>query len=133
MAKKAAEKEEKRKEISQKMLEKLISKGKQKGFLTYDEINKALPEEMLSLEQIDEKDQKSIVASMAIEDSKWDYTGCLAVLTRFESIRNKSKKSLIAKIKEAEENNDYELLEKLLNEKQKMAVLTEKKKMTPLK
>jgi RNA polymerase primary sigma factor len=54
MAKNAATKEEKRKEISQKMLEKLISKGKQKGFLTYDEINKALPEEMLSLEQIDE-------------------------------------------------------------------------------
>ncbi|MEJ2657607.1 MAG: RNA polymerase sigma factor RpoD [Desulfobacterales bacterium] len=54
MAKKAATKEEKRKEISQKMLEKLISKGKQKGFLTYDEINKALPEEMLSLDQIDE-------------------------------------------------------------------------------
>ena len=54
MAKNAATKEEKKKEISQKMLEKLISKGKQKGFLTYDEINKALPEEMLSLEQIDE-------------------------------------------------------------------------------
>jgi RNA polymerase primary sigma factor len=54
MAKKAAAKEEKKKEISQKMLEKLISKGKQKGFLTYDEINKALPEDMLSLEQIDE-------------------------------------------------------------------------------
>jgi RNA polymerase primary sigma factor len=54
MAKKAATKEEKKKKLSQKMLEKLISKGKQKGFLTYDEINKALPEEMLSLEQIDE-------------------------------------------------------------------------------
>jgi RNA polymerase primary sigma factor len=54
MAKNAATDEEKKKEISQKMLEKLISKGKQKGFLTYDEINKALPEEMLSLEQIDE-------------------------------------------------------------------------------
>ena len=54
MAKKAVKNEEKNKEISQKMLEKLISKGKQKGYLTYDEINKALPEEMLSLEQIDE-------------------------------------------------------------------------------
>ncbi|MGA8179445.1 MAG: RNA polymerase sigma factor RpoD [Desulfobacterales bacterium] len=54
MAKNAETKEEKKKEISQKMLEKLISKGKQKGFLTYDEINKALPEETLSLEQIDE-------------------------------------------------------------------------------
>jgi hypothetical protein len=70
---------------------------------------------------------------MAIEDSKWDYVGCLAILTRFESIRNQSKKMLIKKIKEAEENNDYELLEKLLSEKQKMAIFNEKQKMTLLK
>ena len=85
------------------------------------------------IDLIDEKDQRSIMVSMAIAESKWDYAGCLTVLTRFESIRNKDKKTLIKKIKEAEENNDYELLSKLLNEKQKMAVLTEKKKMTLLK
>jgi len=82
---------------------------------------------------IDEKDQKSIVAAMAIAESKWDYAACLTILARFESLRNKDKKALIKKIKEAEENNDYELLAKLLSEKQKMAVLTEKKKMTLLK
>jgi DNA primase len=85
------------------------------------------------MDLITERDQKSIVASMAIEDSKWDYVGCLAILTRFESIRNQSKKMLIKKIKEAEENNDYELLEKLLSEKQKMAIFNEKQKMTLLK
>jgi DNA primase len=85
------------------------------------------------IDLIDEKDQKSIMASMAIAESKWDYAGCLTVLARFESIRNKDKKILIKKIKEAEANNDYELLAKLLSEKQKMAVLTEKKKMTLLK
>ena len=85
------------------------------------------------IDQIDEKDQKSIVAAMAIAESKWDYAACLTILIRFESIRNKDKKTLIKKIKEAEENNDYELLAKLLSEKQKMAVLTEKKKMTLLK
>ena len=85
------------------------------------------------IDLIAEKDQKSIIAAMAIEESKWDYAGCLAILTRFESIRSKNKKTLINKIKEAEENKDYELLEKLLSEKQKMAVLTEKKKMTLLK
>ena len=85
------------------------------------------------IDLIDEKEQKSIVASMEIEESKWDYNRCLAILTRFESLRNKSKKALIKKIKEAEESNDHELLEKLLSEKQKMAVLTEKKKMTLLK
>jgi len=54
MAKKAATKKKKSKNITKKMLDKLISKGKKKGFLTYDEINKALPDDALSLEQIDE-------------------------------------------------------------------------------
>jgi len=53
MAKKSAKNREKTKKIPKKILEKLISKGKQWGFLTYDEINKALPDDMLS-EQIDE-------------------------------------------------------------------------------
>ncbi len=54
MAKKVATKTKKRKNIAKKTLDKLILKGKRKGFLTYDEINKALPENMFSLEQIDE-------------------------------------------------------------------------------
>jgi RNA polymerase primary sigma factor len=53
MAKKSANNREKTKKVPKKTLEKLISKGKQRGFLTYDEINKALPDDMLS-EQIDE-------------------------------------------------------------------------------
>ena len=54
MAKKAATKKKKSKNITKKTLDKLISKGKKKGFLTYDEINKALPDDTLSLDQIDE-------------------------------------------------------------------------------
>ena len=54
MAKKSAKKQNKTKYIPKKTLDKLISKGKKQGFLTYDDINKALPEDMLSLEQIDE-------------------------------------------------------------------------------
>jgi len=54
MAKKAATKKKKIKEITKKTLDKLISKGKKQGFLTYDEINKALPDDTLSLEEIDE-------------------------------------------------------------------------------
>ncbi|MBW1727903.1 MAG: RNA polymerase sigma factor RpoD [Deltaproteobacteria bacterium] len=53
MAKKSANKRGKIKKIPKKTLEKLIFKGKQRGFLTYDEINKALPDDFLS-EQIDE-------------------------------------------------------------------------------
>src|SRR2546428_11355748 len=35
-------------------LDKLISKGKQKGFLTYDEVNDALPSDLVSLDQLDD-------------------------------------------------------------------------------
>jgi RNA polymerase primary sigma factor len=35
-------------------LDRLISMGKQKGFLTYDEVNDALPSDMVSLDQLDD-------------------------------------------------------------------------------
>jgi len=56
MAKKTASKVDssKNKEIDSKALTDLISKGKKQGHLTYEEINAALPEEMLSSDQIDE-------------------------------------------------------------------------------
>jgi RNA polymerase primary sigma factor len=40
--------------ITKKAVMDLLSKGKKQGYLTYDEINEMLPEDMLSPEQIDE-------------------------------------------------------------------------------
>src|SRR3954468_5720360 len=37
-----------------KELQKLITAGKEKGFLTYEEINEALPEEMTESDDLDE-------------------------------------------------------------------------------
>ena len=54
MEKKSAIKRKRTKNITKKELNELISKGKQRGFLTYDEIKDAFPKAMLSLEQIDE-------------------------------------------------------------------------------
>ena len=54
MAKRSKSKTEERKAISKKELKKLISKGKKQGYLTYSEINKILPENLLSSDQIDE-------------------------------------------------------------------------------
>jgi DNA primase len=82
---------------------------------------------------IEDNEEKGIVASMAFKENKWDYDGCLNILNRFESIRNRKENTLLKKIKEAEENNDLELLSKLLSKKQKMAVLSERKKMALLK
>ena len=40
--------------ITPKVIKALVTKGKKQGYLTYDEINEMLPEDMLSVEQIDE-------------------------------------------------------------------------------
>ncbi len=41
-------------DVSQRTMKALIAQGKKQGFLTYDELNTALPDEMLSADQIDE-------------------------------------------------------------------------------
>jgi RNA polymerase primary sigma factor len=46
-------------------LDRLISMGKQKGYLTYDEVNDALPSDMVSLDQLD--DIMSMFGAMDIE------------------------------------------------------------------
>ncbi|MEK6727255.1 MAG: RNA polymerase sigma factor RpoD [Candidatus Omnitrophota bacterium] len=43
----------KKKEYANKDMEKIIALGRQKGFLTYDEVNDLLPEDLSSSEQID--------------------------------------------------------------------------------
>ena len=44
----------KKKAYSSKDVEKIIALGKQKGFLTYDEVNDLLPEDLSSSEEIDQ-------------------------------------------------------------------------------
>ncbi|HIJ57122.1 MAG TPA: RNA polymerase sigma factor RpoD [Deltaproteobacteria bacterium] len=54
MAKKSGTKRKTSKKINKKILNELIEKGRKQGYLTYDELNNMLPDEMLSAEQIDE-------------------------------------------------------------------------------
>ncbi|MDL1963797.1 MAG: RNA polymerase sigma factor RpoD [Deltaproteobacteria bacterium] len=54
MATKSAATQKKIKKISKQALNKLIVKGKKQGSLTYDEINKVFPEDMLSSDKFDE-------------------------------------------------------------------------------
>ena len=49
-----AAKQKSTKKTTSKAIKTLLSKGKKQGYLTYDEINEVLPEELLSPEQIDE-------------------------------------------------------------------------------
>src|SRR5260370_41683142 len=39
---------------TERQKQKLISMGKQKGFVTYDEVNDAMPDEIVSSDQIDD-------------------------------------------------------------------------------
>jgi RNA polymerase primary sigma factor len=50
----ASQQEIKAHAVTEKAMKALIAQGKKHGFLTYDEINASLPEEMLSVDQIDD-------------------------------------------------------------------------------
>lgn len=54
MTKKNAHDDSNDKKVDPKVLTELITRGKKQGHLTYDEINAALPDEMMSSSQIDE-------------------------------------------------------------------------------
>ena len=43
----SAKKRQRAEKIDKKVLKELISKGKEEGFLTYEELNQVLPEDML--------------------------------------------------------------------------------------
>jgi len=99
--------------------------------LTYKDETKVQASDIINL--IEEKEQKNIVASLAIGEDIWDHEACIGIITRFESIRRKNENKLLEKIKAAEKDNDLELLAALLNKKQKIALLNEKNKMALLK
>jgi len=54
MSKKVGKKTKKKQTISQKDLKTLIARGKKQGYLTYDDIYKVLPEEVISSEEMDQ-------------------------------------------------------------------------------
>ncbi|MFW5937184.1 MAG: RNA polymerase sigma factor region1.1 domain-containing protein, partial [Desulfosalsimonas sp.] len=54
MAKQSAANGDEAKKVQKEKFNELISKGKEQGYLTYDQISEVLPEEMMSPEQIDE-------------------------------------------------------------------------------
>ncbi len=54
VARKSAKKKKSINQTTPKVIKSLLSKGKKQGYLTYDEINEVLPEDLLSPEQIDD-------------------------------------------------------------------------------
>jgi aspartyl/asparaginyl beta-hydroxylase (cupin superfamily) len=56
-----------------------------------------------------------------MEDVCWAEQSCLLLLSQFIQCRQRRKNDLLDQIRAAEQNNDHELLIKLLSQKQKQA------------
>ena len=78
--------------------------------------------------------KKRLVAALALTDESWDKKGCLKLIGQFvETIQRRHKSKLMDdKIRAAELKKDQQLLNRLLNEKQKLALRSAKQKMALL-
>ena len=70
IAKKNVPNQEGIKQITLTSIKALVAKGKKQGYLTYDEINEMLPEDMLSVEQIDETLMAFYANNIEVVDEK---------------------------------------------------------------
>jgi len=71
------------------------------------------------LNMIEDNNKKQIIVSLAIEDTFLDYKGCFQLMTQLECSRSRyDDTALLEQIKAAENNNDFELILKLLKNKQ---------------
>lgn len=71
------------------------------------------------MNEIEEDRYRNMVAQMAIDDEQWDRVGCERLLAQFESSRERRAAEVLQRrIRDAEKNNDFDLLFKLLRQKQ---------------
>ena len=78
---------------------------------------------------VDGDEKRNILASLSIKEEMWNRKGCRKVITKF--IQNSPLRygvSLTEQIKAAEKDNNQDLLFKLLQEKQNIAVSNERQK-----
>jgi RNA polymerase primary sigma factor len=83
--------EKSQKNAAQKALRDLVAKGKKQGYLTFDEVNEMLPEEMLTADQIDETLMLFDDNDIEIIDQKIDRLGATDLAgarTREEKLKN---------------------------------------------
>ncbi len=88
----------KKKELNKKNVEKIIALGKQKGYLTYDEVNNLLPEDVSSSEEIDK-----IFELLGNED-----------IQVVENIEEKTQEKQIQNLKEEALNESIAIAERFL-------------------
>jgi DNA primase len=91
------------------------------------------PQQLSSLlDAIGDAEVRQLVTALAMseDEDSWNRAGCMRLIAKFVETgqRTRSRKTLDEQIKAAEETKDQALLLKLLGEKQKLAVRTEKQK-----
>ena len=74
-----------------------------------------------TLLRVDRPELKSLVASLSLSEENWDLGGCRRLISQFEFSRKQQDRDLLQRIRQAEEKNDLEQLQRLLMEKQRLA------------
>jgi len=86
------------------------------------------------MNRFDDPVHQQFVASLAVKEESWNFKDGVKLLANFIKISpNRREKTLVEKIREAEQANDHELLIRLLSERQQLAVSSEKEKMELLR
>jgi DNA primase len=85
--------------------------------------------ELLSV--IDNPEQHRLISALAMVEESWDESGCLKLIIQFVKKGQKRRdRQILDLIKAAEKENDQETLNRLLREKQKLAVRSQNQRLT---
>jgi len=79
------------------------------------------------LSNIDDPEQQRLISALAMLEESWDESGCMKLIVQFVKKGQKRRnRQIIDQIKAAEKENDQETVNRLLREKQKLAVRSQK-------
>ena len=82
------------------------------------------------LSRVDNPEQQRLISALAMVEESWDESGCLKLITQFMMKGQKRRdRQILDQIKAAEKKNDQEALNRLLKEKQKLAVRSQKQQL----
>ena len=76
---------------------------------------------------IDNPEQEKLISALAMIDEAWEKNGCMKLIAQFiKKGQRRRDRQILDEIKAAEEKNDQETLAKLLKQKQKLAMRSQK-------
>jgi DNA primase len=82
------------------------------------------------LEVIDDPEQERLITALAMVEESWDEGGCLKLIHQFVKSRKRLQDNrILEQIKAAERKDDQEALDRLLREKQKLAIRSQKQRL----